>query len=350
MKNPNGYGSITKLSGHRRNPYMVRITDGRRIDKKTGNIHLNRLILGYYPTRKAAVQALAEYNTNPYDLNIQKITLGEIYENWSEKKFESISKKTISSYTAAYKHMESLKGVPIRSLKKMHLQEVIDNCTSGYQTKRNIRTLFNQLFSYAMENDIVEKNYSEFLDVGKLETVINRTVFSRAEIDKLWGNIDKIELVDTVLILIYSGMRVGELLEMQCCNVNIEEKTMKIVRAKNKSSLRTVPIHDKVLPLVEKHLNYSTSVGCETLIANSCKNPFTYTNYQQKRWKKIMEELGMLHLPHDTRHTFASLADSFGLKKICIKRIMGHECQDITERVYTHIDITELLEQINLIE
>lgn len=350
MKMPNGYGSITKLSGNRRKPYMVRLTNGRSFDKETGKVKINRIVLGYYSTRKEAMRALAKYNTNPYDLNQKNITFEEIYKMWSEKKFAKISEGSAVSYRASYKHAASIKDMPIKEIKAVHLQNTIDVCPSGYQTKKAMRSFYNQIFEFAMENDIVQKNYSAFLDIGEKETVINRTVFTKDEIRALWDALERMEFVDTVLILIYSGMRVGELLEMQCCNVNIEEKTMKIVRAKNKSSLRTVPIHEKILPLVEKQFKNSTALNCPTLIANSVGKPFSYSNYQQKRWSQIMQQLEMTHLPHDTRHTFASMADTAGLKKICIKRIMGHESRDITDKVYTHKDVSELLEQINLIE
>lgn len=345
MKHPNGYGSITKLKGSRRKPYMVRITTGRSLDPKTGNIQLHRAVLGYYPTRKEAMQALAEYNTKPFDLKTKQITLEEIYQLWSKEKFSSIADKSVATYKAAYKHITKTLPVPIRDLRKFQLQECIDECPAGYTTKKNIRTLYHQLFDYAIQNDIIEKNYAEFLNIGEHTTVIKRTVFSSEEIQKLWKNVDRMEYIDSILILIYSGMRVGELLEMQRCNVDIEKKTMRIVRAKNKSSLRTVPIHEKILPLVKKYYD----LGQEPLLPNTEGNFFTYSNYQQKKWKHIMDQLEMSHLPHDTRHTFASIADTAGLKKICIKRILGHESNDITDKVYTHKDIEELLEQINMI-
>ncbi len=348
MRNPNGYGSITKLSGNRRKPYMVRITDGR-IATDDG-IKISRIVLGYYSTRKEAVQALAEFNTKPYDLKQKGITFDEVYKMWSEKKFKKISGQSATSYKTSFKHAVTIKDMPIRDIKTVHMQKTIDDCSAGYQTKKALRSFYNQVFEFALENDLIEKSYTPFLDIGEKETVISRTVFTKLEISALWDVLERMEYIDTVLILIYSGMRVGELLEMQCCNVDLKEKTMKIVRAKNKSSLRTVPIHDKILPLVEKQLQNSLALGCPTLIANSNGKPFTYSNYQQKRWSQIMEQLGMEHLPHDTRHTFASLADSAGLQKLCIKRIMGHESKDITDRVYTHKDINELLEQINLIE
>ena len=58
----------------------------------------------------------------------------------------------------------------------------------------------------------------------------------------------------------------------------------------------------------------------------------------------------MKHNPHDCRHTFASLMDSVGANKLCVKRIMGHASQDITDKVYTHKDIDELIENVDLLE
>lgn len=345
LKLPNGYGSVTKLKGNRRNPYMVRITTGKRVNPASGNLLTVRTVLGYYPSRKEAVQALAEYNTKPYDLKAKNVTLEDIYTLWSKEKFPSLAQKSITSYGSTHKHIEKIQDMPIRDLKRLHLQQCIDECPAGYTTKKNIRILLHQLFEYAIQNDITDKNYAESLNVGEHTAVIKRTVFSTEEIECLWNNIGRMDYIDTILILLYSGMRVGELLEMQRCNVDLEARTMQIVRAKNKASLRTVPIHDKILPLVKKYYD----MECEPLIPNTDGSYFTYTNYQQKKWKQIMEQLEMTHLPHDTRHTFASMADTAGLKKLCIKRILGHESKDITDRVYTHKDIAELLEQINLI-
>ena len=57
----------------------------------------------------------------------------------------------------------------------------------------------------------------------------------------------------------------------------------------------------------------------------------------------------MSHTPHDTRHTCISLLTEAQFDKRFIKKIVGHASGDVTENVYTHIDITILLEQINKI-
>ena len=64
MRLPNGYGTVYKLSGNRRKPFMVRKTIGWSDEGK----QLYKTI-GYYETRKLALAALADYNANPYDID-----------------------------------------------------------------------------------------------------------------------------------------------------------------------------------------------------------------------------------------------------------------------------------------
>ena len=66
MKLPNGYGSVHKLSGNR---WRARKTTGWSLDKKTMKYKQEYTTLGYYPTKKEALQALAAYNEQPYDLD-----------------------------------------------------------------------------------------------------------------------------------------------------------------------------------------------------------------------------------------------------------------------------------------
>lgn len=64
MKLPNGYGSIKKLSGKRRRPFMA-------CEGKSGL----QKVLGYFATREEALAVLAKYNTSPWDLDANKVTL-----------------------------------------------------------------------------------------------------------------------------------------------------------------------------------------------------------------------------------------------------------------------------------
>ena len=76
-----------------------------------------------------------------------------------------------------------------------------------------------------------------------------------------------------------------------------------------------------------------------------------YSNYRREKWDNIIEkmELDKEHRPHDCRHTFATLMDRANANKLCIKRIIGHSSPDITDKVYTHKQVEDLIEAIDLI-
>ena len=57
----------------------------------------------------------------------------------------------------------------------------------------------------------------------------------------------------------------------------------------------------------------------------------------------------MNHKPHDTRHTFITLAKEANMNDFIIKQIVGHTTEDITERVYTHRSIESLKDEIEKI-
>ena len=127
MKLPNGYGSITKLSGKRRRPWMVRIFKENIYDENLGDYKASRVVLGYYKTRKEALEALAAYNDNPYNLGSQDITFGELYQKWYDSKKGSISASTKTAYVAAYKYCKPIENIKIRDLRANALQQIVDS-------------------------------------------------------------------------------------------------------------------------------------------------------------------------------------------------------------------------------
>lgn len=94
MKLPNGYGSVTKLSGNRRKPYLARVTLGWITDEQTGKTVQNRVPLGTFKTKKEALQALAEYGANPYDIQNAAMTLAELYDKWTAAYFPTLESES----------------------------------------------------------------------------------------------------------------------------------------------------------------------------------------------------------------------------------------------------------------
>lgn len=360
MRNPNGYGGITYLGENRRNPFRVRITTGWEYNEKTGKQKQTYGTLGYFPTRKAAMIALAKYNESPYDLNASKLTFEDVYNKWYPAAFSGLSKSAITTYKSAYQKFEKLHKMPMAEIKKPELQSVFDE-NKGYSKiyQEKMKYLARAIFKYCIEYDILEKDYTQFIklyDNNKKESI--HFPYTEDEIRLLWDNLDltiplqiskgvyeDIAPVDTILMMIYTGVRPSELLKQEIGKIKLDEKHM-IGGLKTDAGIdRIIPLHDDILPLVKKRMEE----GGKYFVKYKSDKPPALSAYRQYMFDPVMEKLGLKHLPHDGRHTFATFADKSPISEHMVKRIMGHTITDITQGVYTHKDASELVEALNKI-
>jgi len=337
MKNPNGYGSIVKLPGNRRRPYMVRKTKG--FNAKGHPIYD---IIGYYATREEAMIALAQFNNEPWDVDKAKTTFEELFELWKDKKAVKLGKSNQASMFSAYHHCKQLHRMKYKAIKSFHMQDCIDGCNKGYSTQGTIKNLIRHLDRFALELDIVNRCYSDLLTSEPIPET-SKTPFTEEEINAVWG-ISSTPWADSVLAFLYTGFRISELLDLRICNVNLAEGTIQGGTKTRAGKDRIVPIHSKILPLIEKRVQG----GGDFLFGEKGKKISSGTYY--KYWNEIMEAVNLEHTPHECRHTFRSRLDSAGANKRCIDLIMGHKSKDVGERVYTHKTIKELREAIELLD
>lgn len=340
MRNANGYGSIIKLGGKRRKPYAVRVTAGWT---ESGKQVLK--YLSYHEKKADAVKALAIYNSDPYDIEIANITFAQVFEKWSERGFEQLSESAAGTYRSAYKHCHPLYGTKFRELNTDALQAVIDGITA-HSMVGFTKQLMVKLYNFAMERDIVNKNYAEFIVLPKRqEPKKEKTPFTDAEIEVLWQNVGKVKYVDLVLILLYTGMRVNELLFMEKVNVHVDKRYMVGGLKTEAGKKRIIPMHHRIVPLIEKCMNEST---CETLFTNNHGTPLKYSSFIRHHWGHILELVESEHTVHDTRHTFVSNMDRAGINRVTLQRIVGHAGASVTDR-YVHKDVQELIEAVDML-
>lgn len=338
MRRGNGSGSIIKLGGKRRKPYAVRVTAGWTDDGKQILKYLS-----YHEKKTEARKALDAYNVNPYDIDVAKITFEEIYERWTKTEFKTLSDSMINSYRSAYKHCKPLYGKVFKDLRKSHLQAVVDSIKAP-SMQDVTKFLFLKSYKYAMENDIVNKNYAQFVKIAKKEESKEKTPFTREEIDILWRNVDNVKYADLVLILLYTGMRIGELLNMEKSNIFLEERYM-IGGSKTKAGKnRVIPLHKRIVPLIEKRMEESDS---QWLYINRIGAKLKYNSFTQYHWEPIIKLVGNEELtPHSCRHTFISEMSRLDVNQITIRKIVGHSDKSVTEH-YTHKTIEELLDAVD---
>ncbi len=337
MKNPNGYGTVAKLSGNRRKPFVVRKTTGWN-DKG----HPIYKTIGYFATREEGMIALAEYNRNPYDIDTAKITMKELYEKWKVVKMPKMSKSSQGSLKSAYNHCKKIENMKYKEIKSFHMQDCIDGCGKGYSTQGAIKNLFGQLDKLALELDIITRTYSTLITSDSIPET-SKIPFTDEEVNALWAIKDQ-EWVDSVLVLLYSGFRISELLGIRTTNVDLEAGTFKGGVKTKSGKDRIVPIHSKIYDIVKNR----AEKGDTYLFSYNGKKVSNSQYYLI--WDNIMKQLNMNHTPHECRHTFRSRLDSANANKKCIDLMMGHKSKDVGERVYTHKTLDELKEAIELIK
>lgn len=268
------------------------------------------------------------------------ITLRQLFNEWLPIHSQAISDSAVKSYYIAFKHISNISDMPISDIHFQHLQNVINSMHVkglSYSSCKKVRTLLNQLFNYAIIKDYPITNYAQHLNLGPNIPTIKRRVFTRQQINKLWD-------IDTsyshmILILLYTGLRIGELLNLRKQDINRRSSYLIVRHAKTKAGEgRIIPIHHRIIQLIEL-LYIDTD---DYLFAIS------YTTFR-KHFKYIMKQLNCKHTIHDTRHTFASLLDAVAPPN-ALRSLLGHKQGDITTRVYTHKTIRELRKSIELLK
>lgn len=338
MRFGNGFGSVYKLSGNRRNPWAARKTVGWK-----DNGQPEYFFVGYFRTRSEALNALVEYNTRP-EKEMSNLTFYEVFEKWSDQKFPTLSASGVSSYRAAVKVLAPVYNLRFADIKLATYQECVDKSEKNTPTLKNVKNIIGMMYDFAVVNEIVppeKREFMKYLDVSKAGNPrkIERSIFEPDEIEALWAASDDYA-AKVALILIYSGLRIGELLELESASVHLSERFFEVKKSKTAAGVREVPISKKTLPIVTELMEK----GGKYLIS---EKKMSYTTFTSEIWDGTNSIAGKDHRPHDTRHTCVSLLTDSGADPRVIRQIVGHASGNVTEDVYTHVSIEAKLKAID---
>lgn len=341
MRNPNGYGCIKKLSGNRRRPFAFVVSERGK-----------QRIIEYFTNQADAQIFQADYNKVHFHhvLPGHQVTLAELYHRWLPAHIADTdpSDSALASYANSFKHLSCLQYEPFQNLKYMDYQRVIDGMRKSglsYSSCKKVRSLISLLEKYANKIELTNKSYAPLLSIGKNKAIRPHKPFSRQKINRLWQHVD-MPGVDTVLILLYTGMRVGEMLALQKSDINMRQHYIRITKSKTAAGIRVIPIHSRIMPLVVCRMD---SPGT-ALITDASGRPYDYSRYCIA-WRAVMQLINATgHTTHDCRHTVATLLDNAGANETAKRRILGHAGGDVTERVYTHKNIRQLRKCIELLK
>lgn len=342
MRRPNGTGTIVKLSGKRRKPYVVRIpardTHGYVIQKA----------LSYHATAKEAQAALDEYNAKKAAGHapapqLLDYTVQQAYDNWSAREYKKLGEKgrkaSISSHKAAWnKRVSRYGGRKMREVILDDWQSILDEDEDNglsQSTINNDALLIRALYNYSMERDIVGKDYSQYLDIPSVDAKNPKGAFTDIQMEMLWQMAaDGFPWADTVLMMCYTGFRITEFLTLSRFNYNpgtVRYFTWGIKTAAGRG--RVVPIHPKIQPFVDKWL----SRGGDTLIVSEKGTPLSSSWYRYNAFPSIVQALGTPEAtPHWCRHTFSTRLYAAGVDEYTRRLLIGHSVKGNITAGYTH--------------
>ncbi len=330
LRRGNGEGSIIKLSGKRRRPYAARVTVGFTPDGKQKYKYI-----GYYEKKSDARAALRSYLVKPYDLHTKDTTIKTLFNDWLAS--TKLSKTTVSGYLSAFRQSERLHDRKIRDVNIIDLENAMNELKPSMQPA--FKNVYQHIYIQGIKNDILEKNLADYITPAA-KPKSNRQPFTFDEIQKIKAFNHK--YTDIIIILLYSGMRINELLEMEKENVFLNDRYMIGGKKTKAGQNRIIPIHDNIFEIVKRFYNNSNKYLIEY-----DKKPVNYTTFMHTFWKRLKTHLQTNHTPHCTRHTFITYADKHELNQIAVKKIVGHATGDITGDIYTHKNIKLLLDEIN---
>lgn len=349
MKRPNGLGTITKLSGRRRKPYVVRKT----INKK-------QEVLGCFETRTEAVAFLNSVNEKALS-QIHNYSVQQMYEMLIDLNKDRLTKSGLTNYASGYKYLEPYKNMKMREMRTIHFQEAINQASAsgvGHATWKKIQNVGSLMCQLAMANDLIDKNYAQFVTLPQAKKKDEKPSFSRRQLDIMWEIWQADTAIASILALCYIGMRINEFLALKKDRVDIERKIIYAEGSKTEAGKnRIIAIPDIAVPLFEKLMQNNT----EYVFPSPQGKRWEVKNYRERFFYPTLQKYN-LHIcehdptltitPHSCRHTYAYLCVKYGVDEKATMDLMGHTKYSTSAEIYaeaTKHDIDYLRSEANKI-
>lgn len=324
VKRANGTGTVYKLQGRRTRPWVAA---------------KGKTIIGYFDKKTSALEALARLHGRSID-EIYNWTFKEVYEAWKDEHFREIGERGIESYKWAFDILKPLHSRKFRELRTADYQEVIDKYRDkSYSTLSKFKQLATQMSQWGIRQELITTNFASFIKLPE-NVKKEKDIFSAEEIEALEK--DGSQEAKVVLMMVYTGMRIGELFNLRVENVH---ETYVIGGEKTKAGRnRIIPIRSEGRVFFAEFKQRATN---EFLISGYSGQKVA-ANFRKRDYYPLLDRLGISKkTPHTARHTFASWAVANNIKPELLQKMLGHADYSTTANIYEHFDIDQLIDAID---
>jgi integrase len=305
------------------------------------------------PTRRQAEQLLADRlrSINSGEFRPQSSrTLREYAEaNWLPEVLPTVKFSTQKHYRYMVRvHLYPAFGnVQLRLITRDAVQSFLAaKLQSGlaWKTVKHLRTVFGTVMGAAEITELISSNPVRKTRFPRRGPVKEKPVISPEKIRELLEALPE-PSATLARLLVYLGLRVGELLALRWRDVDLERGVLRVTQTvyeghfdepKTQRSKRSVPLGARSIEILSARK--PAGVNPEALVfATRTGTPFDRHNLINQQLKPTCKKLGLVGVSwHWLRHANATLLDAVGTPLGTVQALLGHSSAEITREVYLH--------------
>lgn len=262
-----------------------------------------------------------------------QITNDEYLEKFeTSKKIEGCSEKTLNYYKSICSSALTSISKPISQITTEDLRSYITKYQEGKKLSKvtvdNVRRILSSLFSWLEEENYILKSPMRRIHKVKTTSIIKET-FSDEDIEKMRDNCKNLRDLALIDFLSSTGMRVGELVQLNKNDLNFHERECIVLGKGDKE--RVVYFDAKAKIHIQNYINSRTDT--EEALFVSLKAPFKRISIGgiESRLRNFGKNIGISRLhPHKFRRSLATIAIDKGMPIEQLQKLLGHKRIDTT--------------------
>jgi integrase/recombinase XerD len=202
--------------------------------------------------------------------------------------------------------------------------------------------------AYLVEREVVHPDVLRKKMYVKVPDTLPRAI-DPEDIKRLLAVIKKPRDWAMILLLLRTGMRIGELLDTQVGDINLPERRIEIFEARKNRVGRVVYLSDDARRALRAWLK-KRDPQIETLFYGQGRRKALSYEAARIMFHRYIQQAGLPHRGytlHCLRHTFASELLNAGMRLECVQQLLGHSSIEMTRRYARLTDNTRKEEYFN---